>query len=298
MAWIFGLAALMLLDSDTVLNAVNGAAGVFVRSVMPALFPMMVLNGLSARLSGREKRWMTVGFCWLAGLPASAQRLEGLWERGELPERALLPLAAATGVMSPLFFVGSLGSRLPNPSGGWLLLTAHWLGALAAAGLIHRLSRHFSSMEKAEPVRPEQRTAAGRTSLLAALPDSLRQAGTALLSVCGAMMLFSILAAFFRQGLSVLLPGWAADHPEIPALLWALLEIGGGAHALLDVSPTPDLPLLCALCSFGGLSIWMQNLLFLGKSIRPGKLLLLRLLHGAAAYGVCRMLVRLFPFFL
>ena len=297
MAWIFVLAALMLLDSGTVLNAVNGAAGVFVRSVMPALFPMMVLNGLSARLSGREKRWMTVGFCWLAGSPASAQRLEGLWERGELPERALLPLAAATGVMSPLFFVGSLGSRLPNPAGGWLLLTAHWLGALAAAGLIHGLSRRFSPTEKAETVRPEERTA-GRASLLAALPDSLRQAGTALLSVCGAMMLFSILAAFFRQGISFLLPGWAADHPEIPALLWALLEIGGGAHALLDVSPTPDLPLLCALCSFGGLSIWMQNLLFLGKSIRPGKLLLLRLLHGAAAYGVCRMLVRLFPFFL
>ena len=297
MAWIFGLAALMLLDSDTVLNAVNGAAGVFVRSVMPALFPMMVLNGLSARLSGRERRWMTVGFCWLAGSPASAQRLEGLRERGELPERALLPLAAATGVMSPLFFVGSLGSRLPNPAGGWLLLTAHWLGALAAAGLIHGLSRRFSPTEKAETFRPEERTA-GRASLLAALPDSLRQAGTALLSVCGAMMLFSILAAFFRQGLSFLLPGWAADHPEVPALLWALLEIGGGAHALLDVSPTPDLPLLCALCSFGGLSIWMQNLLFLGKSIRPGKLLLLRLLHGAAAYGVCRMLVRLLPFFL
>lgn len=297
MAWIFGLAALMLLDSDTVLNAVNGAAGVFVRSVMPALFPMMVLNGLSARLSGREKRWMTVGFCWLAGSPASAQRLEGLRERGELPERALLPLAAATGVMSPLFFVGSLGSRLSNPAGGWLLLTAHWLGALAAAGLIHGLSRRFFPTEKAETVRPEERTA-GRASLLAALPDSLRQAGTALLSVCGAMMLFSILAAFFRQGLSFLLPGWTADHPEAPALLWALLEIGGGAHALLDVSPTPDLPLLCALCSFGGLSIWMQNLLFLGKSIRPGKLLLLRLLHGAAAYGVCRMLVRLFPSFL
>lgn len=297
MAWIFWLAALMLLDSDTVLNAVNGAAGVFVRSVMPALFPMMVLNGLSARLSGRERRWMTVGFCWLAGSPASAQRLEGLRERGELPERALLPLAAATGVMSPLFFVGSLGSRLSNPAGGWLLLTAHWLGALAAAGLIHGLSRRFFPTEKAETVRPEERTA-GRASLLAALPDSLRQAGTALLSVCGAMMLFSILAAFFRQGLSFLLPGWAADHPEVPALLWALLEIGGGAHALLDVSPTPDLPLLCALCSFGGLSIWMQNLLFLGKSIRPGRLLACRLLHGAAAYGVCRMLVRLFPSFL
>ena len=297
MAWLFGLAALMLLDSGTVLDAVNGAAGLFVRSVMPALFPMMVLNGLCARLGGREQRWMTVCFCWLSGSPASAQRLGGLWERGGLAGRELLPMAAETGVMSPLFLVGSLGGRLPNPAGGWLMLTAHWLGALAAAGLIHGLSRRFSSMEKAETVRPEQRTA-GRVSLLAALPDSLRQAGTALLSVCGAMMLFSILAAFFRQGLSFLLPGWAANHPEVPALLWALLEIGGGAHALLDVSPTPDLPLLCALCSFGGLSIWMQNLLFLGKSIRPGKLLLLRLLHGAAAYGVCRMLVRLFPSFL
>ena len=294
MAWLFGLAALMLLDSDTVLDAVNGAAGLFVRSVMPALFPMMVLNGLSGHLGGQEKRWMTVGFCWLAGSPASAQRLEGLRERGELPERALLPLAAATGVMSPLFFVGSLGSRLPSPAGGWLLLTAHWLGALAAAGLIHRLSRRFSSMEKAEPVRPEERTA-GRASLLAALPDSLRQAGTALLSVCGAMMLFSILAALFRQGLSALLPGLTASHPELPAIFWAVLEVGGGAHALLDASAAPDLPLLCALCSFGGLSILMQNLLFLGKSIRPGRLLACRLLHGAAAYGICGLLVRLFP---
>lgn len=294
MAWFFVLAALMLLDSGTVLNAVNGAAGVFVRSVMPALFPMMVLNGLSARLGGREQRWMTVCFCWLSGSPASAQRLEGLWKRGEVAGRELLPMAAVTGVMSPLFLVGSLGGRLPNPAGGWLLLTAHWLGALAAAGLIHGLSRRFSSMEKAETVRPEERTA-GRASLLAALPDSLRQAGTALLSVCGAMMLFSILAALFRQGLSALLPGWAASHPELPAMLWAVLEVGGGAHALLDASPAPDLPLLCALCSFGGLSIWMQNLLFLGKSIRPGRLLACRLLHGAAAYGICGLLVRLFP---
>lgn len=294
MAWLFGLAALMLLDSGTVLDAVNGAAGVFVRSVMPALFPMMVLNGLSGHLGGQEKRWMTVCFCWLSGSPASAQRLEGLWKRGEVAGRELLPMAAATGVMSPLFLVGSLGGRLPNPAGGWLMLTAHWLGALAAAGLTLGLN-HLPRWREADAARPEEHHLTESVSLLEALPDSLRQAGPALLAVCGAMMLFSILAALFRQGLSALLPGWAADHPEVPALLWALLEIGGGAHALLDVSPTPELPLLCALCSFGGLSILMQNLLFLGKSIRPGKLLLVRLLHGAAAYGICGLLVRLFP---
>ena len=296
MAWLFGLAALMLLDSGTVLNAVNGAAGVFVRSVMPALFPMMVLNGLCARLGGREQRWMTVCFCWLSGSPASAQRMEGLWKRGEVAGRELLPMAAVTGVMSPLFFVGSLGSRLPGTAAGWLLLAAHWLGALAAAGLVHGLN-HLSRRKTADAALPEERALrpAEPVSLLEALPDSLRQTGPALLSVCGAMMLFSILAALFRQGLSALLPGWAAIHPELPAIFWAVLEVGGGAHALLDVSAAPDLPLLCALCSFGGLSILMQNLLFLGKSIRPGKLLLVRLLHGAAAYGICGLLVRLFP---
>ena len=299
MAWLFGLAALMLLDSGTVLDAVNGAAGLFVRSVMPALFPMMVLNGLCARLGGREQRWMTVCFCWLSGSPASAQRLEGLWERGGLAGRELLPMAAATGVMSPLFLVGSLGGRLPDPAAGWMLLAAHWLGALAAAGLAHGLN-HLSRRKTADAALPEERALrpAEPVSLLEALPDSLRQTGPALLSVCGAMMLFSILAALFRQGLSALLPDWAAAHPEFPAILWAVLEIGGGAHALLDVSAASDLLLLCALCSFGGLSILMQNLLFLGKSIRPGKLLLVRLLHGAAAYGICGLLVRLLPFFL
>ena len=209
MAWLFGLAALMLLDSGTVLDAVNGAAGLFVRSVMPALFPMMVLNGLCARLGGREQRWMTVCFCWLSGSPASAQRLEGLWERGGLAGRELLPMAAATGVMSPLFLVGSLGGRLPNPAGGWLMLTAHWLGALAVAGLI----RLFSRPQTTNPVGPKKETLPEPepVSLLAALPDSLRQAGPALLAVCGAMMLFSILAALFRQGLGGGAPGISGD---------------------------------------------------------------------------------------
>lgn len=173
------------------------------------------------------------------------------------------------------------------------MLTAHWLGALAVAGLI----RLFSRPQTTNPVGPKKETLPEPepVSLLAALPDSLRQAGPALLAVCGAMMLFSILAALFRQGLSALLPGWAASHPELPAIFWAVLEVGGGAHALLDASAAPDLPLLCALCSFGGLSILMQNLLFLGKSIRPGRLLACRLLHGAAAYGICGLLVRLFP---
>ena len=117
MAWLFGLAALMLLDSGTVLDAVNGAAGLFVRSVMPALFPMMVLKR-PVRPAGRAGAAVDDGVLLLAVRVAcvgpAAGRAAG--SGASCAGRELLPMAAATGVMSPLFFVGSLGSRLPNPA--------------------------------------------------------------------------------------------------------------------------------------------------------------------------------------
>ena len=113
MAWLFVLAALMLLDSGTVLNAVNGAAGVFVRSVMPALFPMMVLNGLSARLSGRERRWMTVGFCWLGGVGPAAGRALGA---GRAYRAGAAAHGGGDGGHEPFVF-GRLAGRPPAKPG-------------------------------------------------------------------------------------------------------------------------------------------------------------------------------------
>ena len=91
--------------------------------------------------------------------------------------------------------------------------------------------------------------------------------------------------------LSHLFPRWTAANPLLLAILWALLEIGGGAFALLDTVPHPPLWLLCALCSMGGMSIWLQNLLFLGNMIRPVKLILWRMLHGALAGLCCYLLM-------
>ena len=98
MAWLFGLAALMLLDSGTVLDAVNGAAGLFVRSVMPAPFPMMVLNGLCAP-AGRAGAAVDDGVLLLAVRvacigPAAGRPLETGRSRRAGAAR---PMAAATG---------------------------------------------------------------------------------------------------------------------------------------------------------------------------------------------------------
>lgn len=46
---------------------------------------------------------------------------------------ALEPLLAACGVMSPMFFTGTLAQWTGLRAGCWVLLLCHWTGALAAA---------------------------------------------------------------------------------------------------------------------------------------------------------------------
>lgn len=306
--------------SPQVMQAAVTAANVFVTGVLPALFPMMILNGLSAagadaQPPGRTAA-ITVLFAFGAGSPASAQRLSAA--APSLTRAGLYGLAAATGVMSPMFIVGTLAMKTGLSRALWGVLICHWLGALTV-GIIcwgwmkRREGRAAAQAEsgraklrrdqpcgkqgcKAAPApRSQQPVQLPRQSIIAALPAAVGGAAQALLSVCGAMMLFSILAAVMRSMLCLAMPNWVAAHEALLAVVWAIMEIGGGGCAVIDAFPLPPLALLCGLCSFGGLSIWMQNLLFIGKIIRPGRLLLLRALHGAVSYGLCRVWFMLVP---
>lgn len=268
---ILALAMGMLLFSDSVMAAASGAAQVFVSGVLPSLLPMMVLGRLAP--GGGALRAVVFGFA--SGSPASAQRALTVYTD------RLEPLLAAVGVMSPMFFIGTLTHWTGNAAACWGMLLCHWGGALLTAGLWRLWSRP-------SPVRAGF-PAAGSPGLAAAIRDSSQ----AMLGVCGAMMVFSAASALLKSLLAWLFPEWVVLNGRLLAILWALMEIGGGTHAVLSAYSQPPYALLCALCSFGGLSIWLQNLLFAGKYIRPGRLLLMRALHGAAAYGLCSIV---FPF--
>lgn len=54
---------------------------------------------------------------------------------------ALEPLLAACGVMSPMFFTGTLAQWTGLRAGCWVLLLCHWTGALAAAGVVRLAAR-------------------------------------------------------------------------------------------------------------------------------------------------------------
>lgn len=290
---LFLLAAclIMIFCFDS-MEAVKQAAHVFLNNVMPALFPMMVLCNLSEHLPCRKgSLWIetleTVIFSFLSGSPASARRVSILVQKDERFSFFVLPLLGICSVISPLFFVGTLQSRL-SPGSGFFLLVCHWISA-ALTGLICWAGKKPIPIVSCPPVCEND-----SASLLDTLPKALALAMKNLLSVLGAMMLFGLAASLIRKLLMLLLPP-QCQKPELFAFLWALMEIGGGGLAVLDSFAVPPLALLCGLCGFGGLSIWIQCLLFCGTEIRPGKLLMVKALHGALGYGVCFFMMKIFP---
>ena len=261
--WGLCISALLLFSGEA-MQAASGAAKVFVSGVMPALFPMMVISRLLPSGSGHLAPEAL--FAFASGSPASAQRVRRLHDAG-LPQGRCEVLFMLTGVMSPMFFTGTLAAWTGEKHMACAMLVLHWLSAaLCALG-----------WSLFVPVQGRCHAPTEKTSL----PAAILQSAQALMAVCGAMMLFAIAAGMLRAALT---PAFPARHEKLLSLLHALLEIGSGASAVLSAWEEPPYALLGALCSFGGLSIWMQNLLFASECIRPAKLLFMRALHGAVCY--------------
>ncbi len=306
------LTAALLCGSSVCLQAAREAADTFACAVMPALFPMMVLTALwngvpaGARACAAKRsapRWserllglprgalpaLLLGL--LSGSPASAKLCGELAQPPDVRRRLL----AYTGVMSPMFFTGTLALWTRSRRVGLRLLACHWLAALLCGELYRLRDRAKDNAEPADNIRP---IANDRPVLYGQiLRDALAQAANALLLVCGAMMLCAVLYALLSAGLSLAWPGFA-DTPWA-AVLHAALEIGAGARRLATLAPSPGWQAaLCGLCGFGGASLWLQSLSFAQAHIRPGELLALRLTQGllaAALYALLGAIVGVLP---
>lgn len=305
MLWLCMIVTILLLlfSAETMLSA-QETASTFVHSVMPALFPMMVVGSMISRNSSvfisRTKIFIShIMFGFMAGSPASTRQLAFVAEQQELSSKEYRMLLCMSGVMSPMFFTGVLASRL-NSKIAWMMLGCHWSAALLTGGLYAGLAFSmqkfrrtapkklpFTAKQTGNPTPPAPVSSIHSPTFADALTGAIREAALAQLSILGAMMVFSILASILREVMLGLFPLWTASHGSVLSIGWSLMEIGGGILALLEEAPATPPWLVCGLCSFGGLSIWLQNLLFLDAKTHPAELLGFRILHGVIAMILC-----------
>ena len=259
----------MLLHPGLAMDAASAACRLFVMSVLPGLFPYMVLAlMLVSRLSASLPTMGLVALGWCGGSPTGA-RLMGLVPGGNRKQQAFLAVATAT--MSPMFLLGTVGGWLGSRWAGAAVLGSvilgGWLAGLLARGCTRDADLSAAATEK-PPVQP----------LL--FGEAVEQAAKTMLLVCGTMVMLRVLAALAAETL-----------PRIALPLTTLLEVTTGAVEIAGL-PLP-LPLRTAIIAgatgFGGTASVMQN-----RAVYPkGLLSLPEQLLWQAVHGVVSFLLAL-----
>ena len=274
----FLLVALLALP-DQAAQAAREAIAVWGLDVAPSLFPYMVLcRTLTARLHTRRipAHFVAAALGLMGGSPSGAAGVSACAQREGLTRRQVLPLAALTGTLSPMFLLSTVRGWTGDAHLARLLTAAHIFGALFAFLVVSLYAGHG-----AKP-RPACDPSSG------AQANPIAESVQAILSVGGCIVFFSVLAAVAR----LLIPGLP---DSAAAVLHAVLEVAGGARALAHApfDPQARAVLLSAACGFTGLSILSQNLLFFRPlGVRFSHLLaigLLRAVGSAAAMALLMM---------
>ncbi len=276
-----GVLAWFLADAGEIRQRAAEALALCGRSVIPALFPFLVLSillvslgfgelvspylaGLMTplfRLPGCASSALLLGLA--GGYPIGAQTAARLFQEGSLTRGEAERLLAFCNNSNPVFLISVLGAGVFGSvrTGVWLWLI-HILSALLA-GLAFRGGR-----ESGPPRYVKRESASHPFSLAAALVEAVRGGLAGMLSVCAFVIFFYVLAAPL-----------AALGGRLGPLLVGLTEL---------FSLTPLLTadgfgfVLAAGCAgWGGLSVLCQTAAVLeGSGLRLRSCLLGKALQG------------------
>ena len=129
-----------------------------------------------------------------------------------------------------------------------------------------------------------RRTVPSHTDLACAVTESVSSGGAAMLNACAFTVAFSGICAVFDRYI---------PHPLLKNILSCLLEVTKGCA---DISGTASLPVIAAVCAFGGICVHLQ-IFSSAKDIEINlpRFYLFRLLNSVSAYAVCRLILFFFP---
>ncbi len=255
-----GLVAWSLARPVQTAQTVQRACRLFAASVLPSLFAfsvaarILVRTGLCAALArsplgalfslfGLSRGGgaaLTVGM--LSGFPTGAAVLAEMYKRGEVERgeaERLLPFCNNAGAS---FVVGAVGSSiLGSASLGRSLLLAQTAAVLTALCLTGGASS-----------TRETPSGTGDRGAVSVFVRSVVQSASAMVSVCGYIVVFSVISEMVCAPFAAL--------PCVRAVLGGLLELSGGVAALpsLALSPTLRLALCAGMLGFGGVCVFLQ----------------------------------------
>ncbi|MGI5979169.1 MAG: nucleoside recognition domain-containing protein [Oscillospiraceae bacterium] len=306
----FAVFAALLLRPQEAANGARAGLSLCVRTLVPALFPFLVVSNLLLRLGAPQKlgkffaplmrRLFGVGGAGSAafllgvsgGYPLGAAAVTELCKSGAIEKKEAGRLLGFCDNSGPAFIVSAVGvAAFGSVKAGLFLYLVHVLAA-ALTGISQR--RGAQPGGEAADFSP--------LSFPLAFTQSVRASADTMVTICAFVLFFSVLVGILDSfGWLFLLSGGISLHfgEELHfarALLLGLLELGNGALALQGLACTAkNLALAAFLLGWGGLSVHAQAAaVILQGGLSPARHSLGKLAHGLWSALLAMLLYPLF----
>ena len=266
LALILTVMAIFLLFSETASRAAFQGILLCGRTLIPAVFPCLVLSKLLIKLGFAEILGRKIGRLFsrlfgvsaptvaaflcgcLGGFPTGAASVFQLRRDGQLDDSDTVRGLILSSSASPAFLIGTVGCiLLDRPLRGLFLYVAQLLAILIVGLMLQFVHRRKLPLIPYTPHRAPR-------SLLAALAESLRESADTMLAVCGTVI-------FFTAAGGILLSLSFFSNP-IRCLLLASLELTAGISLTASLLTADQaFVAIAAAVGFSGLSVHAQTAL-------------------------------------
>lgn len=271
--------AIFAINSDRYLSVVRDGIALWAAVVLPSLFPFFFLTALlsglgvtatlTAKLSPLTRRaFRTSGVTAYAfflsavsGYPIGAKVIATLSTDKRLSADEATRAACFCTTVSPMFAIGSIGTcLLENKRVGMILYLSHIVATLLTGVFFRFYGKGEIDARPFSPPKADE-----------LLSDAMASSVASVLAVGGFIAFFYTLVAIlhdFRvlEPIVNFLTLPLGDRTLAKGFLYGLLECTTGCKVLASANSAYVPSLIGFLISFGGVSVFCQNLVFLKKA--------------------------------
>ena len=290
---------LLVIKPSVYMQATLSGLLLWLNNVLPALFPFFFFSGLLLKLDvvsklGNKLEWLThklfhcsggAGLVFLisiiSGYPVGARVTSDLYKSKMISQAEVCRINAFGSTSGPLFVVGAVGvGMLHSHVAGIILLISHYLGAILN-GICYRNYRYT-------PTKVHKMTLESHNSNLT---EAMYSSIISILLVGGYIVIFFILIEMLSNiGFLKLLANLLFFLPSdlVTGFFSGIIEVTTGCELLSHVSSLFIVPLVCALISWGGISIHAQALTFLSPcGMKSSIFFLQKFTQSIISFGIC-----------
>ncbi len=259
---IIFLVASIVLYSDKMSAAASDGLNLWLKTIIPSLFPFMVISSWmsfnsSGKKSGADKITLKLfgipsflmpvfAISFLSGYPIGAKIISSLYHSNKISRETAEHMLSFCNNPGIIFLASSVCSSMLSSKNSALFFIIVCVLSSLLTGVIYNLIFPLTSApvcfisEKAEKIH---------------ISDAIGSAIKSILTVGGCIVFFSVVT----RAITVFIP---AENTVINGLIGGILEFAGGIHTLASSSIPPKAvyPLIAAVLCWGGFSVHLQSI--------------------------------------